>query len=76
LVQRKPLTAKQKLLAVITLALLNMPAVAWWFYWGFYQGYFSRGANPPHAVSVGAVNLLIGVSLLALITEKWIRKIR
>jgi len=73
---RAPLTPKQKLLVVVTLVFLNTPALAWWWYWGFYREYFSIGANPPHIVAVGATNLLVGVSLLALITEKWIRKIK
>ena len=74
--RKQPLTAKQKLLAVITLALLNSPALGWWWYWGVYLGYFSRGVNPPHLVAVAIVNLSVGVTLLALITEKWIRKMR
>jgi hypothetical protein len=72
--QREPLTPKQKLLAVVTLVILNTPALAWWWYWGFYRDYFSQRAIPPYAAAVGAVNLLVGVILLALITEKWIRK--
>jgi hypothetical protein len=73
---REPLTAKQKLLMVATLTCLNIPAVMWWWYWGFYLDYFSRGLAPPHFLAVGTLNLIVGVSLLALITEKWIRKIK
>ncbi len=53
---------------------VNMPAIIWWWYWGYHLNYFSRGAGPPHFAVVGALNLIIGVPLIALITEKWIRK--
>ena len=35
-----------------------------------------RRGSPRHVAAVGAVNLLVGVSLLALISEKWIRQLK
>ncbi len=32
--------------------------------------------SPRHVAAVGAVNLLVGVSLLALISEKWTRQLK
>lgn len=72
--QRTPLNLEQKLLALIVMMLLNSPMFAWLWYWGIYRNYFSRGLGPPHFVGVAGANLLFGVPLSVLITEKWIRK--
>ena len=66
---RKPLTPKQKALCVALLFCLNSPAAAFVF---LYSGEYS----PRQVAAVGALNLLLGVPLLALIREKWIRKLK
>jgi hypothetical protein len=65
----EPWSMKQKMLIVATLFCLNTPAIIFIF---CYSSYFS----PRQVAAVGAANLLIGVPLLALISEKWIRKMK
>lgn len=66
---REPLTAKQKALCVGVIACLNTPAIVFIFC-------YSSEFSPKQVAAVGAVNLLLGVPILALITEKWIRKLK
>ena len=72
--QREPLNPQQKLLVLITMVLLNAPRFGCLWYWGIQLDYFSRGLGPPHFVTIAALNLLMGVPLTVLITERWIRK--
>jgi hypothetical protein len=70
---RQRLTLKQKYLAVATAALLNVPLFTWIFY-SVANGH--EASLKEHAPMFGALNLIIGVPLFALITEKWIRKVK
>jgi hypothetical protein len=69
--RRPPLTPKQIVLVLAVLACLQTPLILFIIYL----------ANNPKAFSsrqiavMGFVNIFGGVSLLALITEKWIRKL-
>ncbi len=66
---RAPLTPKQKALCVAVIFLLNTPILIFIF---CYSSEFS-----PRQVGVaGLLNFAVGVPLLALITEKWIRKLK
>ncbi|MFZ0138336.1 MAG: hypothetical protein WAK89_14805 [Candidatus Sulfotelmatobacter sp.] len=66
---RLPLTPKQKALCIATAFCLNTPIFILIFR---YSGEF-----PPRQVGIaGLLNLAVGVPLLALITEKWIRKLK
>ena len=65
---RKPLTPKQQTLFVVVIFCLNTPAAIFVFC-------YSSGFSPRQVAAVGALNLLLGVPLLALIAEKWIRKL-
>jgi hypothetical protein len=66
---REPLTPKQKALCVVVTFCLNTPILIFIF---CYSSEFS-----PRQVGVaGLLNLALGVPLLALITEKWIRKLK
>ncbi len=64
---REPLTPKQKALCVVLIFFLNTPILIFIFC-------YSSEFSPRQVGLAGAVNLLLGVPLLALITEKWIRK--
>jgi hypothetical protein len=67
--KREPLNPKQKLLVVGTAFFLYLPML---LFIAFYRNEF-----PPTQIgAIGAVNLIVGVSLLALISEKWIRKMK
>ena len=62
--KRQPLNRKQTIAVVITALCLALPIniFAFWF----------AGAFSPREVGViGLANLVVGVGLLALITEKW-----
>jgi hypothetical protein len=65
--EREPLNLKQKLLIVATAFLLYLPML-------LFIIYYRNEVSPRHFAAIGAVNLVVGVSLLALISEKWIRK--
>jgi hypothetical protein len=67
--RREPWTLKQKALITATGSCLWVPMVLFIIY---YRGEFS----PRQIGAIGAVNLVVLVSLLALISEKWIRKIK
>lgn len=70
---RQRLALKQKCLAEATAVLLNVPV----FTWVFYSVASGNDASlKQHAPIFGALNLIIGVPLFALITEKWIRKLK
>jgi len=63
--KREPLNPKQKLLVVGTAFCLFMPA--------FLFIVFCRNEFSPRQMgAIGAVNPIVGVSLFALISEKWI----
>jgi len=66
---REPLTPKQKVLCVILIFALNTPVIVFIFW-------YSERFSPRQVGVVGLFNLAIGVPLLALITEKWIRKLK
>jgi hypothetical protein len=70
---REPLTPKQTFLTVATAALLNSPLLTWLFYSVAHSDEASLKQNGP---ALGALNLVLGVPLLAFITEKWIRKLK
>jgi len=67
--KREPLNPKQQLLIIFTAFVLYLPG---FLFIVFYRNQFS----PRQMGAVGAVNLIVGVSLLALISEKWIRKMK
>jgi len=67
--KREPLTAKQKVWFVSLAFLLNIPVLIFLF------GYADR-FSPKEVGVVGLFNLGLGVPLFALITEKWIRKMK
>jgi ABC-type amino acid transport system permease subunit len=67
--ERRPLKAVQKVLIVATATFLNVPALVFIFC-------YSRAFSPRQVGAVGLMNLLLGVPLLALISEKWIRKVK
>jgi hypothetical protein len=64
---REPLTPKQKMWCVAVIFVLNTPIFILIF------GYADRFTDREFGV-FGMLNLTLGVPLLALITEKWIRK--
>lgn len=64
-----PLTMKQKILIVVTAAVLWLPMIL------FFILYSDRLSERQNA-AVAAVNLLFGVSLLILISRKWISKVK
>jgi O-antigen ligase len=68
---RPQLTAKQKLLCLLVLACLQSPLVCFVIYLAENPGEFST----QFIASAFALNMVIGVSLFAFITEQWIRKI-
>jgi hypothetical protein len=66
---RAPLTPKQKALCIAVAFCLNTPLFIFLF---CYSSEFS-----PREVGVaGLLNFALGVPLFALITEKWIRKLK
>lgn len=67
--KREPLTAKQKVWCVALIFFLNTPVLIFIF------GYADRFSARQVGV-VGLLNLGLGVPLLALFTEKWIRKMK
>jgi len=67
--KREPLTPKQKLLIIITVVCLNVPAFIFIFC-------YSSEFTARQGAAAGAVNLLVVVPLLALISEKWIRRMK
>jgi hypothetical protein len=67
--KREPLKPKQKLLVMVTAFVLYLPA---FLFIVCYRNHFS----PRQMGAIGAVNLVVGVYLLALISEKWIRKMK
>jgi hypothetical protein len=64
-----PLTPKQKVLVVATAAVLNVPTFIFIFR-------YSKQFTPREVGVVGLFNLFVGVPLLVLISNKWIRKLR
>ncbi|MFZ0299798.1 MAG: hypothetical protein WAM13_15715 [Candidatus Sulfotelmatobacter sp.] len=66
---RAPLTPKQKALCITVAFCLNTPLFIFLF------GY-SREFSPRQVGVAGLLNFAVGVPLLALITEKWIRKLK
>jgi hypothetical protein len=64
--KREPFTLKQKLLITFTAFVLYLPMLLIIIY---YRDQFS----PRKMAVIAGINLPIGVSLLALISEKWIR---
>ena len=66
---REPLTFKQKVLCVTSTFLLNTPVFIFIFE-------YSDRFSPRQVGLVGLLNLALVVPLLALITEKWIRKVK
>ena len=67
--KREPFTLKQKLLITFTAFVLYLPMLLIIIY---YRDQFS----PRKMAAISGVNLPIGVSLLALISEKWIRRMK
>jgi hypothetical protein len=67
--RREPLKAKQKLLIVITAFCLILPMF-------LFIVYYRDNVSPRQFAAIGLVNLVIGVSLLAFISERWIRKMK
>jgi hypothetical protein len=65
--RREPFTLKQKLMIVATAFVLYLPMLLWIIY-------YSDTLSPRQYAALAAVNLVVGVSLLAFISEKWIRK--
>ncbi|MFZ0279023.1 MAG: hypothetical protein WA254_08465 [Candidatus Sulfotelmatobacter sp.] len=66
---RAPLTPKQKALCITLAFCLNTPILIFIFR-------YSSGFSPRQVGVAGLLNLALGVPLLALITEKWIRKLK
>jgi len=64
-----PLTLNQKVTVVATAAVLNVPIFIFIF------GY-SKQFTPREVGVVGLFNLFVGVALLVLISNKWIRKLK
>jgi hypothetical protein len=60
---------KQKLLIVVTGFLLYTPMT-------LFILYYRDSVTPRQFAAISAVNLAVGVSLLALVSEKWIRKLK
>ena len=67
--RREPLTSKQKALIVAVAFLLFLPMT-------LFIAYFRDSVSPREFAAIGLVNLVVGVSLLALVSEKWIRKMK
>jgi hypothetical protein len=67
--RREPWTTKQKVLIVLTGTIIEAPLFISLF------GYFD-GKSPRLVGAVGGATLLVGVPLLALVSEKWIRKVK
>jgi hypothetical protein len=67
--RREPLRTKQKALIVIVIFCLQLPMI-------LFIAYFRDSVSPRKFAAIGMVNLVVGVSLLALISEKWIRKMK
>jgi len=70
---RRRLTLKQKYLAVATAGVLNVPLFTRIFY---SVAHGNEASLKEHAPTFGALNLIIGIPLFALITEKWIRRVK
>jgi len=66
---RAPLTPKQKALCIAVAFCLNTPVLILIFR-------YSSELSPRQVGIAGLLNLALGVPLLALITEKWIRKLK
>ena len=64
-----PLTPKQKVIVVATAAVLNVPIFIFIFR-------YSKQFTPREVGVVGLFNLFVGVPLLVLISNKWIRKLK
>jgi hypothetical protein len=58
---------------VATAAFLNALVITWIFY---SVAHANEASLKQHAAVFGALNLIIGVPPFALITEKWIRKLK
>ncbi len=67
--RREPFTFKQKALIVAVGLLLCLPM-------SLFIAYFRDNVSPRQFAAIGLVNLIVGVSLLATISEKWIRKMK
>ena len=68
-VKREPLTSKQKVWCVALAFFLNVPIFIFIFE-------YANRFTPRQVGVVGLFNLAIAVPLLALLTEKWIRKMK
>jgi hypothetical protein len=66
---RAPLTQKQKALCIAVAFCLNTPLFIFLFR-------YSPEFSPRQVGVAGFLNFALGVPLLALITEKWIRKLK
>ncbi len=66
---REPFSLKQKLLIVATACFLYLPML-------LFIVYDRDAVSPRQFAAIAAVNLVVGVSLLALVSEKWIRKMK
>jgi hypothetical protein len=69
LAAREPFSLKQKLLIVVTAFFLYLPML-------LFIIYYRDSVSPRQFAAIAAVNLVVGVSLLALASEKWIRKMK
>jgi hypothetical protein len=66
---REPFSLKQKLLIVVSAFFLYLPML-------LFIIYYQDAVSPTQVAAIAAVNLVVGVSLLALVSEKWIRKMK
>ena len=64
--ERQPLNRKQKIAVVITALCLALPI-------NIFAFRFAGAFSAREVGVIGLANLVVGVGLLALITEKWIR---
>jgi hypothetical protein len=69
LATRERFSLKQKLLIVVTAFFLYLPML-------LFIIYYRDVVSPRQFAAIAAVNLVVGVSLLALVSEKWIRKMK
>jgi len=67
--RREPFSLKQKLLIVVIAFFLYLPML-------LFIIYYRESVSPRQFAAIAAVNLVVGVSLLALVSEKWIRKMK
>jgi hypothetical protein len=67
--ERQPVNAKQTAAILLLAVILWVPMMTFIFL-------FSQNFSPRQVAAIGAINLLVSVSILILVYRRWIRQLR